>query len=117
MMAETNGTDTIFRKLKINRFSFLPGTLFNDSFYPIFVKRDGKNYPALYVDETDIQNDIVSLTIFDEENLRSPIGTSSFVPPICKAMNPVRLVKESGYSMSLLCFENKQWVMKFKEMK
>jgi cell wall-associated protease len=117
MLAMNNGQETTFRKLKINRFSFLPGTLFNDSFYPVQIRRDDKNYPALYVDETDIQNDIVSLTLFDGENLRSPIGTSSFVPPICKAMNPVRLVKESGYSMSLLCLENKQWVMKFKEMK
>ncbi len=117
MLAENTGQETILRKLKINRFSFLPGTLFNDSFYPIQVKSGKKNLAALYVDETDIQNDIVSLTVFDGQDLKAPIGMSAYVPPICKAMNPARLSADQSTSLSLLCLENKQWVMKFKEFK
>jgi hypothetical protein len=100
-------------KLKINRFSFLPGSLFNDTFFPIFSKKGSKYLPSLYIDETDIQNNLVSITTYDQEELKSSINLSAYIPPICKALNPVRLAEDQGHSLSLLCLENKVWVMKF----
>lgn len=113
MLAHHDRVGVEFAKLKINRFSFLPGTLFNDSFYPVMAKDGDKFVPALYVDETDIQSNLISLTTYEEGKLRSPLKTSVFIPPICKALNPVRLEAGEGHSLSLLCLENKQWTMKF----
>lgn len=113
MLAQKSANGTELAQMKINRFSFLPGTLFNDSFYPVITKTDGKFGPALYVDETDIQSNIVSFTVLGDGVLKSPIRQSAYIPPICKALNPVRLESDEGHSFTLLCFENKQWVMKF----
>ena len=113
MLAHQSVSGTELAKLKINRFSFLPGTLFNDSFYPVLTEAQGKFAPALYVDETDIQSNLVSFTVLDDGILKSPISQSAFIPPICKALNPIRLSEEEGHSLTMLCFENKQWVMKF----
>lgn len=116
MMTHQNEQGMVNYQVKINRFSFLPGTVFNDTFYPVITKTEQGFLPALYVDETDIQNDIVSMTVFDGEELKTPIRMSAYVPAVCKAMNPMRLKVESGHSLSMLCLENKQWVMKFVEM-
>lgn len=113
MLAHHTAAGVEMAKLKINRFSFLPGTLFNDSFFPVLAKSGGSFIPALYVDESDIQSNLVSLTTFDDGKLRSPLKTSAFVPPICRAMNPVRLSQDEGHSLTLLCFENKQWSLRF----
>jgi hypothetical protein len=113
MLAKQSASGTELSRMKINRFSFLPGTLFNDSFYPVLTKSQGKFSPALYVDETDIQSNIVSFTVHDDGKLKSPIRQSAYIPPICKALNPVRLDSDEGHSFTLLCFENKQWLMKF----
>lgn len=113
MVAHQTSNGAELSKMKINRFSFLPGTLFNDSFYPVLTKDQGKFAPALYVDETDIQSNIVSFTKLNDGKLLSPIRSSAYIPPICKAMNPVRLNSDEGHSFTLLCLENKQWVLKF----
>jgi len=113
VLGQHDKTSQEFKKLKINRFSFIPGTLFNDSFYPVKAKSNGQFVPALYVDETDIQNNLVSLTIFSEGILKSPLKMSAFIPPVCKAMDPVRLQVDEGHSLSLICLEDKRWVMKF----
>jgi hypothetical protein len=112
MLAHKDSTSTKFSKLKINRFSFLPGNLFNDTFYPVLTSIGGMLAPALYVDETDIQNNLISFTLVKNDKLISPIHYSSFIPPMCKALNPVRLNPEHGHSQTLLCLENKTWVVK-----
>lgn len=112
MLAHNSAQGTELSQLKINRFSFLPGTLFNDSFYPVLNKIDNKLAPALYVDETDIQSNIVSFTVVKDGQLKSPIRQSAMIPEHCKAMNPTRLEKGDGHSLTMLCFE-RQWVMKF----
>lgn len=113
MLAHHTASGLDVSRLKINRFSFLPGTLFNDTFYPVLARNGSDYLPALYVDETDIQSNLVSITTYIDGVLRSPMELSAFIPPGCRAMNPVRLEEDEGHSLSLLCVENKQWVMKF----
>jgi len=92
----------------INRFSFLPGYVFADTFYPIRAKIEGQFVPALYVDETQIQNYLVSLTIFSQEEIKNPLGFSLFVPPICKTLNPIES-DDGAYNLSMLCWNKNQW--------
>lgn len=115
MVAHNEARGVKVSKLKINRFSFLPGTLFNDTFYPVLAARGTSYQPSLYVDETDIQSNLVSFTVYEDGVLKSPIKFSAYIPPMCKPMNPVRLSEDSAHSVSLLCFENKLWVMKYIE--
>jgi hypothetical protein len=104
----------IFEK-RINRFSFLPGHLFNDTFYPIKTIVDEKPVPALYVDASDIATNLISVTSLVDHHLVTPLALSVFIPPICKALNPYSL--NGVMSFSLLCLENKEWTLRFLPIK
>ena len=107
LLTQKDGKDISY-KTKINRFSFLPNYIFGDTFFPVKSKLNGKLLPSLYVDESDIQNYLAGITLFNGEELVSPIGMSFFVPPICKALNPT--IRQDGtYVLSLLCFNKEAW--------
>jgi cell wall-associated protease len=108
VLLESNKDQTNQYYEKINRFSFLPGYIFSDTFYPIKAKINSKIVPALYVDETDIQNFLLSLTVFHDKKISNPIALSLFVPPICKSLNP-NLSADYHYNLSILCLIKNQW--------
>ena len=45
----------------ITRFSFLPGTLLTDLFYPIAISEQGSLKPAIYIDGTSISTNHISI--------------------------------------------------------
>ena len=53
MVVDNNGTQTESR-LNTTKFSFLPGTVMSDLFFPITIERDEKLMPAIYVDTTAV---------------------------------------------------------------
>jgi cell wall-associated protease len=100
---------------RINRFSFLPGHIFQDTFYPIKSIVDEKLEPSLYVDATDIATNLISVTTVVDKELVTPLEFSVFIPPICKALNPYPYQKEMNFT--LLCLENKEWTVRFLPIK
>ncbi|TDJ07538.1 MAG: hypothetical protein E2O68_03450 [Deltaproteobacteria bacterium] len=115
------GKDAVINKRPINRFSFIPGEIFTETFYPI-VKGKGKTaFPALYVDTTQIsRSDVYILTLNDKNQLVSPIDYNIRVPDNCKSMNPVPFGDRGIFSFSILCQnkgEDKSWSLKFLEIK
>lgn len=114
----SEGEDEVILTKPITRFSFLPGQVFNESFYPI-VKGIGENAsPALYVDATQInRRDIYILTV-DGDKLLSPIDYNVRVPQNCKSMNPVPYGENGQFAFTLLCQnKDKNWDLKFLKLK
>jgi cell wall-associated protease len=104
----------------ITRFSFLPGNLFSESFYPIIKGSKENALPALYIDATQIsRNDIYILTLNENNELVSPIKYNIRVPDNCKPMNPVPFGEKRAFSFALFCLEeksaekNERWGLRF----
>jgi len=115
------GKKATVNKRPINRFSFIPGEIFTETFYPI-VKGKGKtSFPALYVDTTQIsRSDVYILTLNKDNELVSPIDYNIRIPQNCKSMNPVPFGSKGIFSFSILCQnegDEKSWSMKFLEIK
>ena len=90
----------------IHRFSFLPGSLFSETFYPIVKGENAKTLPALYVDSTQInRSDIYLLTLNGRGELISPIKYNLSIPQNCRSMNPVPFGKSKTFAFSLFCYE------------
>ena len=90
----------------IHRFSFLPGSLFSETFYPIVKGEKAKTLPALYVDSTQInRSDIYLLTLNGRGDLISPIKYNLSIPQNCRSMNPVPFGKNQTFAFSLFCYE------------
>ena len=88
----------------IQRFSFLPGSLFSETFYPIVKGEKSEGLPALYVDATQInRSDIYILTIGKNNELISPIKYNLSIPKNCKSMNPIPFGKERTFAFTLFC--------------
>lgn len=106
----------------ITRFSFLPGSLYNEIFYPISISNPKR--PALYVDATEInRKDIYILTLDTLKKLISPIKYNIRVPTNCKSLNPnpiaensmnlSNLIEEKKWAYSLLCEDQKKWYLHY----
>jgi len=90
----------------IHRFSFLPGSLFSETFYPIVKGENAKTLPALYVDSTQInRSDIYLLTLDRKGDLISPIKYNLSIPQNCRSMNPVPFGRNKTFAFSLFCYE------------
>ncbi|MBF0362902.1 MAG: S8 family serine peptidase [Oligoflexia bacterium] len=96
----------------ITRFSFLPGSLYNEIFYPISISNPSR--PALYVDATEInRKDLYILSIDENKNLISPIKLNVRVPSNCKSLNPSPIGEKAEWGLTLLCEENKKWFLHY----
>ena len=100
----TNKTEVKSRP--ITRFSFLPGSIFSETLYPIAMGQGEKRKPALYIDGTQIiRGDIYVLTLQDNGDLISPIKYNINVPSNCKPMNPIPYGKDKIFAFTLFCKE------------
>ncbi|RLA66372.1 MAG: hypothetical protein DRQ88_06945 [Epsilonproteobacteria bacterium] len=115
------GKKNKINKRPINRFSFIPGEVFTETFYPIIRGKGKTAFPALYVDTTQIsRSDVYILTLNKDNKLVSPIDYNLRIPDNCKSMNPVPFGPKGFFSFSILCQnkgEEKSWSMKFLEIK
>ncbi len=114
VLIHEDGKEDVVLSRPIVRFSFIPGELFSETFYPI---TRGK-FPALYVDTTQIsRNDVFILTIDDQGRLSSPIRYNLRIPENCRSLNPSPF--NGSFSFTLLCQDNpgeKSWSIRFMEI-
>ncbi len=104
----------------IQRFSFLPGELFSETFYPI-IKGSGENaIPALYVDTTQLTTDAVYILTLDEfDRPYSPLKYNIIIPNNCIPQNPTPFGKGGYFNFILLCKEGSgsEFKLRFMEIK
>lgn len=115
VLIHENGKENIILSRPIIRFSFIPGELFSETFYPII----RGNYPALYVDTTQMsRNDVFILTLDDRGRLISPISYNLRIPDNCKSLNPSP--QNGVFSFTLICqdkIEEKNFSIRYLEIK
>ncbi len=96
----------------IERFSFLPGTLFSEMFAPVMVNNKGKMTPALYIDSTQMSMNRLQV-ITAEDGIKNAAKWSLMTPSRCRPLNPVRQ-NGTNYALAFLCLDqNYQWQFKF----
>ncbi len=93
----------------INRFSFLPGNIFQELYSPVTVNILGETRPALYIDSTQINSKHIYITTIDEnQDLVSPAKFNLEIPSQCIAKNPVMWGARNDYAYALLCKDQEQ---------
>lgn len=90
--------------LPVHVSTFLPGLLFKEQHYPIVVKSHGENYPAFYVDSTQIVSRNVYTIVAKEDKMVAPIALNVNVPEKCVTKNPLEINGEFHYAM--LCLKD-----------
>ncbi|MCT4641489.1 MAG: S8 family serine peptidase [Bacteriovoracaceae bacterium] len=89
-------------KRNTTKFSFLPGFMMSEIFYPIVGKKDGINTPAIYVDGTRISGNHVYVNTIIEDKLVAPISSSIFIPRGCVTKNPIQN-NDGSFDYVFLC--------------
>ena len=96
------------------KFSFLPGVVMTESFYPIaLLENETKNLkPAIYIDNTAISGNQVYVKTLKNNKFYSPLINSLFIPSNCKTKNPI-MKKSGGYQYTLLCLDKNIFKIKY----
>jgi len=84
---------------KIHRSSFLPGSLFNETFYPIVSGQQETLAPGFYIDATQLRSGHIYLLKATETGFVSPIENNIFIPSHCVSLNPVRYDVSEAYAL------------------
>jgi cell wall-associated protease len=113
LIRQEDNKNLVFKR-SILRFSFLPGKLLSEIYYPIFSKVNDEKVPALYVDATDITGNRIYVLESLAEGLVAPIEFSIFIPNNCKALNPTLMNNENSFQYNMLCFDKEKdsWSLK-----
>lgn len=102
MHLKENGVEST-TSMPVHVSSFLPGILFQEQHYPIVLKGD-KNYPALYVDSTQIASRNIYTIIAKGSELKAPMSLNVNVPEKCITKNPQ--VIDGLFHYALLCLKD-----------
>ncbi|MBI2520680.1 MAG: S8 family serine peptidase [Bdellovibrio sp.] len=96
----------------IARFSFLPGKLLNDLFFPIISKGESGLRPALFIDNTQINGNRAYILEVHNDQAFVPAKYSFLVPDNCKAMNPVSIQGQAHQLLFLCKYNGDVWGIK-----
>lgn len=116
LVREKDGRSERYTK-PILRFSFLPGRMLSELYYPIYIKQDDAKSSALYVDSTQITANRIHVLVGSEKGLIAPARHSLLVPNNCKALNPILTPDRGTFQYNLLCAEPNGWALKTLELK
>lgn len=103
----------------ITRFSFLPGSIFSETLFPIYWGEGMDKKPAIYIDGTQlIKGGIHILGADVNGQITSPIIYNLKIPDNCSTLNPIPLGNDKTYSYSLICQnENNNLELKYLKLK
>tara|TARA_B100001971_G_scaffold84647_1_gene78003 strand:+ start:112883 stop:116245 length:3363 start_codon:yes stop_codon:yes gene_type:complete len=82
MVVDENGSQTQSR-LNTTKFSFLPGTVMSDLFFPISLERENQLMPAIYVDTTAVVGQRIYAMTAKDDKLTTPMDLSIQLPQVC----------------------------------
>jgi hypothetical protein len=87
----------------IYRYSFLPGAVFNQMYFPVSYGTKYSRYAAFYLDNTAINRSSVQLLVATQKGLSRPMNMSIALPQRCQSLNPVRIGEDREFSFAFLC--------------
>ncbi len=98
------------------RYSFLPGFLFGELYYPISIRDQGRELPALFIDRSQIQSESIAVLPVGDGEWKSRAHLNLSIPAQCRIVDPVRTPSRStvagAYVLRLLCIENEAFYFK-----
>lgn len=108
-----NGRRLVYKR-PIKRFSFLPGSLYNEVYFPITQKVENSIRPALYIDATQIaRREVYLLTVDNLGKPISPINKNIKVPDNCNALNPAPTGSSGDLAFTFICRTGQNWSLFF----
>ncbi len=90
-------------ELPIYRYSFIPGTVFNQLFYPVSYHAGNTSFAAFYTDNSAINRNSAQLVVGTNTGLTRPMNMSIALPENCQSMNPARIGSQGTFSFVFLC--------------
>jgi len=129
LMVVDDGAEQVESRLNTTKFSFLPGTVMSDLFFPITIEKDGVLNAAIYMDTTAIVGSRIYTMTPKGKILNDPIELSVQLPQICGvedgncglkgdestkyclALNPYEDAK-GHHSYMMLCKVKEEFVIK-----
>jgi cell wall-associated protease len=133
LMIYNDGHKQVESRLNTTKFSFLPGTVMSDLFFPISLLRDGELSPAIYVDTTAVVGSRIYTMTPNADQLNDPMELSVKLPQVCGvqdrncglsgnadtkyclALNPYEDAK-GHHSYILLCKDKEEYLIKQVEL-
>lgn len=104
-VVDSNGKRSFAEPLE--RYSFIPGSMFSELFFSMAVMFDGKLRPALYIDQSQIQSRRLSVALLDgQKGFIRPALLNIALPEGCRVLNPSLDGLRGGYQLSLLCLDS-----------
>lgn len=130
MVVDDNGNRKESR-LNTSKFSFLPGQMMSDIFFPIAMKSQGGLEPAIYIDSTSVAGSRIYSMVSVNDELKAPVDLSVGLPEVCgyeerycglpapkkhygtlycAPMNPLKNA-DGSYSYMVLCKRQRNYEM------
>lgn len=114
LVTDSSEGRSISRK-RTKKFSFLPGAMMSEIYYPIAIDSKEGLIPAIYVDSVLISGNQVYVSTVKDNKLVSPMNLSVFIPNGCVPKNPT-VGESGGFSYTVLCRGKEGYEVKFMEL-
>ncbi len=96
-------------------FSFLPGVVMSEVFYPITLMNrvNSTLVPGVYIDNTSISSDQIYVKTFSGGRFMAPLKNSLFLPDNCHSKNPAVNPDGLYYATALCLGENNDFQLRY----
>lgn len=100
---------------KTQKFSFLPGVVMSEVFYPITLMNrvNSTLVPGVYIDNTSISSDQIYVKTFSGGRFMAPLKNSLFLPDNCHSKNPAVNPDGLYYATALCLGENNDFQLRY----
>ncbi len=111
LILQTSSASGVIQRTEesIKRSSLLPGSVFDELFFPVSYRNQGSLQPALYVDATQVSSQSVYLWVATEQGLVAPANMNIDVPTDCRALAPQKFSEQGDFAFVFLCKEKDGW--------
>lgn len=113
MVKRNKDGQLVVNKRPVVRFTFIPGSIFNELYMPIVTQELAGLSPGLYVDGTEITANRVHTLSMQGDEVLSPIKYSVQIPRNCKIVGPTHYGDTKSHAYSFICI-NQQKKIEFK---
>jgi cell wall-associated protease len=104
-------------KTPLHRVSFLPGSVFNELYYPVVAEGQSPSgeqsevMPGFYIDSTQLYARHLYLILVGEQGPSRPLQSSYLIPENCRPLNPVSYLGKESFAF--LCLAGAKVTLKY----
>ena len=101
LLVTVSGEDSapVSYKTPLHRVSFLPGSIFNELYYPVVAQsEEGDFLPGFYIDSTQLYARHLYLILVGENGPSRPLKSSYLIPENCRPLNPISYLGKESFT-------------------